>query len=386
MKLTLIKDAELYIPKYLGKKDVLFAGNQMLAIDEHIEFSTNQTSDVINANGKKLIPGLIDALVHISGGGGEGGFHTRTPEMTLTQASMSGVTTVIGALGTDDVSRSLEDLLAKAYALESEGISAYIHTGSYQVPVQTLTGSIRRDLMLIPQVIGVGELALSDHRGSHPSAEELTRIAIDCRVGGMLAGKKGTLFLHLGDHEDKLRLVNEIIQNSAVPATQFYATHINRHQELLEDGAKLAAYGGFIDMTTSTTPEFIKQGEVPAALAVKQALDLGAPLTQITMSSDGNASLPLFENGKLTGLEVGKVASLFEAFMQLSELIGFEDALATVTSNPSTALGLLNKGQIKLQNDVDMVLLDGHQIDSVWAKGRIMVEEGKPVSFGQFES
>ena len=386
MKLTLIKQADVYTPEHVGIKDVLFAGNQLLAIDDQIDLTTNQESQVINAKGKKLIPGLIDALVHISGGGGEGGFHTRTPQMSLTQATTSGVTTVVGALGTDDVSRSLEDLLAKAYALETEGISAFIHTGSYQVPVQTLTGSIRRDLMLIPKVIGVGELALSDHRGSHPSAEELTRVAVDCRVGGMLAGKKGSIFLHLGDHEDKLQLVNDVIQNSAVPASQFYATHINRHIDLLAEGAKFAAYGGFIDMTTSTTPEFIEQGEVPAALAVEKAVALGAPLGQISMSSDGNASLPLFENNKLTGIEVGRVSSLFKSFVQLAELIGFEDALTTVTCNPANALGLTNKGQLKSQFDVDAVLLDGDVIEYVWAKGVTMVALGEAIKLGQFEA
>ena len=385
--LTLIKQAQVYAPGFIGTQDVLFASGKVLQIADNIELSGSADLTVIDGQGMKLIPGLIDSLVHISGGGGEGGFHTRTPQMELTEATTAGVTTVIGALGTDDVSRTLEDLLAKAYGLEQEGLNAFIHCGSYQVPVETLTGSVRRDLMLIPKVIGVGELALSDHRGSHPSVEELTRIAADSRVGGMLAGKKGTVFLHLGDHEEKLNLVNQVIQTSAIPASQFFATHINRSLDLLEDGAKFAAYGGFIDMTTSTTPYFIEQGEVPAAKAVEMALELGAPLSQLTMSSDGNASLPEFnDDGALVGLSVGRVHTLFDSFNELTKLIGFEDALTTVTLNPAVALGLETKGRIQTGLDADLVLLnDNQQVQYVWSKGQLMVENGEAVKQGTFE-
>ena len=383
--LTLIQQVNLYSPKYQGVKDVLFCSNQLLAIEA--EITPTPQMKVIDGTDKKLLPGFVDALVHITGGGGEGGFHTRTPQMELTDATLSGVTTVVAALGTDDVSRSLEDMLAKAYALEAEGISAYCHTGSYQVPVQTVTGSIRKDIMLLPNIIGVGELAIADHRGSHPSLQELTRIAADSRVGGMLAGKKGTVFLHLGDDEQRLDLVNEVVKESAIPASQFYATHINRHSDLLADGAKFAACGGFIDMTTSTTEEFIEQGEIPAALAVVQALEFGAPIENVSMSSDGNASLPIFNvAGEITGLEVGQVKSLFTSFIELSKLIEFDLALQTVTSSPAKALGLQNKGSISAAHDVDLVLLSSeHKIESVWAKGKLLVENGEAKIKGTFQ-
>lgn len=384
--LTLIQQVHIYNPEDLGIKDVLFCGNTLIAIENKINPGNFPQLNVIDGTNCKLVPGFIDALVHITGGGGEGGFHTRTPQMQLTDATTSGVTTVVAALGTDDVSRSLEDMLAKAYALENEGISAYCHTGSYQVPVQTITGSIRKDIMLFPNIIGVGELAISDHRGSHPNQQELTRIAADSRVAGMLAGKKGTVFLHLGDDEEKLALIKQTINDSAIPASQFYATHINRHPELLHDGANFAAMGGFIDMTTSTTDEFIEQGEIRASEAVVKAMALGAPLEHISMSSDGNASLPIFNSdGEITGLEVGQVSSLFTSFTELTQLISFESALKTITSTPSKALGLSKKGGISLTHDVDLVLLDSNNIiDSVWAKGLLMVKNKQAVKFGTF--
>ena len=170
--LKLIKGAEVYAPAYLGKQDILIADSKIVAIDSSINpESLADYCQVINADGLILVPGFVDSLVHITGGGGEGGFHTRTPEMQLTDATLSGITTLVGVLGTDATTRSLENLLAKARALTYEGISCYCHTGSYQVPVSTITGSVRDDIILLPEFIGVGEIAIADHRSSNPSAK-----------------------------------------------------------------------------------------------------------------------------------------------------------------------------------------------------------------------
>ena len=233
--LTLIKQADIYLPEPFGTGDLLFAGKQILAIEESIELNTNAPVKVINANGMKLMPGLVDSLVHITGGGGEGGFHTRTPQMNLSDATVNGITTCVGVLGTDATTRSLPDLLAKARALSHEGISVYCHTGSYQVPVTTITGNVRDDIILIPEFIGVGEVAIADHRSSCPSMEEMRRIAAEARVGGMLSGKKGIVSIHMGDSRDFLSLLHEVVEHSDIPASQFYPTHINRNQGLLED-------------------------------------------------------------------------------------------------------------------------------------------------------
>ena len=75
---------------------------------------------------------------------------------------------MVGCLGTDGVCRDLKALLAKARSLEEEGISTYIYSGSYEIPVNTITNSCKSDLMLIDKIIGIGEVAISDHRSSQP--------------------------------------------------------------------------------------------------------------------------------------------------------------------------------------------------------------------------
>lgn len=70
-----------------------------------------------------------------------------------------------------------EALMGKCRALNDDGISAYHWAGSYRVPPATITGTIQGDLCLIESCIGVGEIAVSDHRSSAPTAQELARIA-----------------------------------------------------------------------------------------------------------------------------------------------------------------------------------------------------------------
>ena len=82
--ITIIRNADVYAPEHLGKKDVLLLGNKIAAVDDHISFDIKGKVEVteIDAEGKSLVPGFIDSHVHIQGGGGEGGFSTRTPEST----------------------------------------------------------------------------------------------------------------------------------------------------------------------------------------------------------------------------------------------------------------------------------------------------------------
>jgi len=136
--ITLLKGGQIYAPSPLGKKDILIAGKQIDSVAEpgtiHLQGIPFEEIDV---SGKIITPGFIDSHVHILGGGGEGGPATRTPEIKVEDIIASGVTTVIGCLGTDSVTRHMESLYAKAKGLEAEGISTYIFSGSYEIPTMT---------------------------------------------------------------------------------------------------------------------------------------------------------------------------------------------------------------------------------------------------------
>lgn len=389
--LKLIKNVQVYAPENLGRKDVLLIGDKIGAIEDEITLQTNlQNIELIDGKGQFLVPGFIDAHVHITGGGGEGSYHTRTPELMLTDATTSGITTLVGVLGTDGTTRTMASLIAKARALEEEGISCYVHTGSYQVPVKTLTDTIENDLILIDKIIGVGEIAIADHRSSQPTMEEMAKIAASARVGGMLSGKGGIVNIHVGDSIALLSLIEKVVEETDIPITQFYPTHINRNQALFEAGIHFAKNGGYVDFTTSTVHRFLDQGEVRCSTGLKKMLEAGVPIQNITFTSDGQASLPEFNGqGELVGLQVGKVRTLFQAVREaiLQEGIPLDVAIKVITENPAKILKLAQKGTVSTGKDADLVMLDPQNltIQTVFAKGKMMVQQEMAIVKGTFE-
>jgi hypothetical protein len=183
--LTHISNAEIYAPEAIGARDVLIAGTRILAVDESIDLVGAQLERV-DAAGRWLLPGFVDSLCHPCGGGGEGGFENRTPELSAASFISAGVACPVGALGTDSITRSLEVLYGSVMQPRGQGIDAHMYTGAYRVPAPTLTGDIARDLTLVAPVIGVGEVAIADHRSSEPTVDELRRLAADSRLGGSL--------------------------------------------------------------------------------------------------------------------------------------------------------------------------------------------------------
>lgn len=387
----LIKGACVYAPEEMGIQDVLIGGGKILKIAKELPVEEAYDVQVIDGTGKVLIPGLIDAHVHILGGGGEGGAHTRTPEIMLSDIITGGVTTVVGCLGTDGCTRTMSNLLAKAKGLEEEGITTYVYTGSYQVPVRTLTGSVMDDLILLEKVVGTGEIAISDHRSSQPSREEFAKIVADTRVGGILSAKAGLVNIHMGDGTEKLEFLRYVLTNTQIPPVNMLPTHINRSITLMKDGIDYArTLGGYIDLTTSSDPDFLEPDEVKASTGLKMALDAGVPVEQVTFSSDGQGSLPIFApDGTFMGLGVGKVTSMYRELKDsvLIEKIPLCDALKPVTSNPAALLKLSSKGKVAQDADADLVLADGDtlEIDSVFARGQLMISGRKQLVKGTFE-
>lgn len=79
-------------------------------------------------------------------------------------------------------------------------------------------------------------------------------------------------------------------------------------------------------------------------------MDKGVNIEQIQFTSDGQGSLPIFdEKGAFKGLGIGSVKSLYEETKEavLSYDVDLEKAIKVITSNVADHLKLKNKGRIK---------------------------------------
>ncbi len=357
-------------------------GERIAQIGKGIEFPKGFDVTIIDVSGRLIVPGFIDLHVHLIGGGGEDGPASRVPEITLSRLTTAGITTVVGVLGTDSITRSPEALLTKVKALRKEGLTAYMYTGAYHLPSPTITGSVARDIALIDEVIGV-KIAISDHRGSQPTVNELAKLTSEARIGGMLGSKPGIVHAHVGAGKDGLQPLISVVENTEIPISQFLPTHISRTPALLEQGIEFVKRGGAIDITAPNKADKVIS-------VVEKLIKSGIDLSKVTFSSDGNGSMPRFDShGRLIGMGTGSVSTLLAAIRELvrSHTLTLPQALGLITSNPADRLGLSGrKGCIEPGADADLVILDEDlHIDKVFARGRLMVDGGKPVVKGAFE-
>lgn len=384
--LKLLTNAQVFAPEDLGLCHVLIGGGRIIAISQDKDDLVTRKATEIDLGGRRVLPGFIDGHAHVTGGGGESGFSSRVPPVPLGQFTRAGVTSVVGVLGTDDTTRDTKSLLAQTRALREEGLGAWCHTGGYHVPPVTLTGSVRDDIVYLDPVIGIGELALSDHRSSQPTRDELLRIASDAHVAGMISGKAGIVHLHLGDGERGLDLVRQALQLSELPARVFNPTHINRRKALFEEAIDLARDGSTVDITAFPVAD--DEDAWAADVGLLRYLESGAPADRVTISSDGGGCLPVFnEKGEMLHMDIGRPASLLET---LQALLGsgatLDQVLPAFTSNVADILRLHDRGRIRTGNAADLVVLnDDNAIGDVMVAGIWHVQAGKQQIFGQFE-
>jgi beta-aspartyl-dipeptidase (metallo-type) len=383
----LLRNAEVYAPEPRGLLDLMVAGERIVWMGDDLPpLPGALAASELDLGGRRVVPGLIDGHAHLTGGGGEAGPHTRVPPLALTALTRAGITTVVGVLGTDDVTRSTAELVATVGGINQLGLTAFCHTGGYHVPPQTLTGSVRGDIALVEPIIGIGEVAISDHRSSQPTLDELLRLASEAHVAGLMSGKAGILHLHLGDGPRGLDLVVESMDRSEIPARVFNPTHVNRRRALFEEALELADRGVTIDVTAFPVTD--GEDAWDAADALVRYWDAGLPLERITVSSDGGGCLPSFDaEGRISQFEVGGPSVLAETLARL--LAGghaLEQALPPFTANPAALLRLHGKGRIAVGMDADLLVLDAKGgVSDVMARGRWHVRNGHAVVAGPFE-
>jgi len=384
----LIKGVDCLAPEPLGRRDILIGGGRILGLSENIDPPGGVDCEIVDGGALTATPGFIDGHVHIAGAGGDGGPETRTPEVEPKALAEAGTTSCVGCLGTDGFTRTVGSVLMKAKSLRAQGLSSYCYTGSYQVPAPTVTGGVETDLCYLTEVIGVGEVAVSDHRSSSPTTTELLKLGKSAHLGGLLGGKVGIVHMHMGDGADPFRPIYDAVEAGDLPLNKFYPTHVNRNAHILEE-AKAFGRHAPVDITVGAGPD-----EPPKAIgatawdAVIALLQADVPLANITLSSDACGSLPIYDDdGKFVSMQVAQPRVLLGTFQKIVRegLLSPEQALALITCNPARILRLSGKGNLAAGADADILLFDKNwELSGVFANGVPWMRDGALIRTGAF--
>jgi beta-aspartyl-dipeptidase (metallo-type) len=376
---VLIKNGNVFAPKALGKKDVLLFADKIVQIADHIDPPAGCETQVIDAAGKSVTPGIVDTHVHLLGAGGGGGPETRSSVIHFSTLTRAGITTVIGTLGLDTMGFTPRELYIRARALEREGLSTYMLTGSYAIPSVTITGSVPTDIVCIDKVVGL-KIAMREVVCCGPDRQQLAPILAEVVRAGRWSAKAGVIVAHQGEVPGSLSWVCDMMEEMAIPKQHFVATHINRNPVVFDDAIACAKRGMLLDLTGNVPQDNM----IPASKALRRLIDEGIPLENITFTSDSGAYHN--DKGRDVILPVDLCAKEFRLMVK-DEGISIPEALAPLTINPARIYRLDDKkGSLESGKDADVLLWDDDlKVDTVIAKGKVVVEAGKAVVRGRLE-
>jgi beta-aspartyl-dipeptidase (metallo-type) len=183
----------------------------------------------------------------------------------------------------------------------------------------------------------------------------------------------------------------ELYERTRLPPDMIIPTHVNRlHPDVIEQGIEYTKLGGVVDLSTLMRKEEGTMTGLKTEYAVMRMLDEGAPIENITISSDGNVPMAMRdEDMNQIGLYI---APLDFNRREIRDIVNngvapLSEALKMVTTNVARVLGI-KKGRIKKEYDADIVIaesIDSLKVKEVYAKGTRMVKNGKSIFQGHYQ-
>ena len=153
------------------------------------------------------------------------------------------------------------------------------------------------DIFAIEKVIGV-KVALGEVKSTAFTDEELADLAAQLHYLAGATGKACLLHAHLGQSTEPAARVPARDADVGPAGPRFQATHCNYTGDTMEAALQVAAAGGYVDFNPILSPDFGHPNAVPAAEAIVRTLAAGVDPALVTMTTDGNASVPILLRGR----------------------------------------------------------------------------------------
>ncbi len=326
------------------KTDILVAGTKIAklgSVDTQDVRALGVDTETIDCSDMYLIPGLIDSQICMVGGSGETGFLSQPPRITIDECIRGGITTTVGAIGVDTLTKTMANLFSCVSAFREAGLSSYAYSGGYEIPPRTLTGDLRQDIYFVDEIIGAGEIAIADRRAPEPSTDSLARVVVDAYTSGLMTGKAGVTRLHVGDGKKRLGTAFKMMEEHEIIAESLYFTHMERSKELLLEGITAAKKGCYVDFDIH---------ERDLEVWYKLYREQGGRPDRLSFSTDAGACGPVE-----LWQEIRKCV--------LEHNLPLEEIIRHVTVVPAKALKLKDKGRIAVGADADMVVVSAKDLE-----------------------
>lgn len=376
-----IRNAEVFAPEPFGTTSVAVVHGKFVTLssDAADTLAGLPGVEVIDAQGLRLVPGLIDQHVHFVGGGDANGPLGRVPELTADMLFAGGTTTAVGLLGVDNETRDLRLLLRKAHELHARGLTAFIYTGGMPLPARHLLDSICADVSFIDQIIGA-KSAVAEKLHPNRSWHHLAELAGQLMRARFMSGKAAVLHCHVGSLSEGLEPLERLVGELDMPRDQIVPTHVNRSPDfspVFEQAITFARQGGTIDLTCCVSKLDGNPTGVDVPDAVRRCLAEGVALENVTISTDGNIPATIRDaGGRPVGTRIVPPSVLWRDVVRLvrEDVLPLEQALTLATTNVARVLGLAGfKGRIAPGFDADFTLVGADDMVKLVVAGGYVV-------------
>lgn len=372
--LTLLKSGEVYTPRPLGLCDILMAGNRIIAMEKELRAPKEFPVNLVNCSGYKVFPGLVDPVFYPCDNSDTDNPDTLLPAKISGSAFRAGITSAIGSLGWNDITREPGTLLRKVQILRTNGLQCHAYTGGFSGQSSVLLKNSAADLAYVSDYVATGIIGVTDHRAGRLSAEMLSSFHANAESGATLGNKSPVVVYMPGEESQQYDDFFLRIKRVIPMAKHLMIAGVNRNKKLMESARKFGMTG--LINIAAYTGGFFEGEAIEATKALKYFLRAGVPIKNISISSFAGIEQHKTRNHNIEQ----QYTAFYDAFYQsiCDQNIPTDIVTKIFSTNAARSLRLRNKGELYTGGPADILVATKDNLPvHLWGNGDILLYDKK---------